>query len=107
MKCFGSRPDCFVALRLAMARVRSNEAASRQGTYVRNSGTRFLLGMQHALEADHIAATSSIAARRTHTGDIVKHGLTLTFPYREFLQLNEGECLRVRLTGSLARGFNL
>ena len=37
---------------------------------------RFLLGMQHALEADHIAAVSSIAARRTHVGDIVKHGLT-------------------------------
>ena len=36
----------------------------------------FLLGMQHALEPDHIAAVSSIAARRTHVGDIVKHGLT-------------------------------
>src|SRR5256885_3337604 len=36
----------------------------------------FLLGMQHALEADHIAAVSSIAARRKHIGDIVKHGLT-------------------------------
>jgi high-affinity nickel permease len=36
----------------------------------------FLLGMQHALEADHIAAMSSIAARRTQVGDIVKHGLT-------------------------------
>jgi ABC-type nickel/cobalt efflux system permease component RcnA len=36
----------------------------------------FLLGMQHALEPDHIAAVSSIAARRTHIGDIVKHGLT-------------------------------
>lgn len=36
----------------------------------------FLLGMQHALEADHIAAVSSIAARRTEVGDIVKHGLT-------------------------------
>jgi high-affinity nickel permease len=36
----------------------------------------FLLGMQHALEADHIAAMSSIAARRTQAGDIVKHGLT-------------------------------
>jgi ABC-type nickel/cobalt efflux system permease component RcnA len=32
--------------------------------------------MQHALEADHIAAVSSIAARRTHVSDIVKHGLT-------------------------------
>jgi hypothetical protein len=36
----------------------------------------FLLGMQHALEADHIAAVSSIAARRSDIGDIVKHGLT-------------------------------
>ncbi len=39
-------------------------------------GIGFLLGMQHALEADHIAAVSSIAARRTDVGDIVKHGLT-------------------------------
>src|SRR5260221_4208687 len=39
-------------------------------------GLGFLLGMQHALEADHIAAVSSIAVRRTHVGDIVKHGLT-------------------------------
>src|SRR5690242_8103751 len=35
-----------------------------------------LLGMQHALEADHIAAVSSIAARRSDVTDIVKHGLT-------------------------------
>src|SRR5476649_1743856 len=39
-------------------------------------GLGFLLGMQHALEADHIAAVSSLAARRSHIGDIVKHGLT-------------------------------
>lgn len=39
-------------------------------------GLGFLLGMQHALEADHIAAVSSIAARRSEVGDIVKHGLT-------------------------------
>ena len=39
-------------------------------------GLGFLLGMQHALEADHIAAVSSIAARRGHVADIVKHGLT-------------------------------
>ncbi|MCC8983109.1 urease accessory protein [Bradyrhizobium acaciae] len=36
----------------------------------------FLLGMQHALEPDHIAAVSSIAARRSSISDIVKHGLT-------------------------------
>ena len=39
-------------------------------------GLGFLLGMQHALEADHIAAFSSIAARRSEVRDIVKHGLT-------------------------------
>ena len=39
-------------------------------------GLGFLLGMQHALEADHIAAVSSIAARRTDIADIVRHGLT-------------------------------
>ena len=39
-------------------------------------GLGFLLGMQHALEADHIAAVSSIAARRSEVNDIVKHGLT-------------------------------
>jgi cytochrome c biogenesis protein CcdA len=39
-------------------------------------GLGFLLGMQHALEADHIAAISSIAARRSDVGDIIRHGLT-------------------------------
>ncbi len=39
-------------------------------------GLGLLLGMQHALEVDHIAAVSSIAARRTDVRDIVKHGLT-------------------------------
>jgi hypothetical protein len=39
-------------------------------------GLGFLLGMQHALEADHIAAVSSIAVRRSDVADIVKHGLT-------------------------------
>jgi high-affinity nickel permease len=39
-------------------------------------GLGFLLGMQHALEADHIAAVSSIAACRSDVLDIVRHGLT-------------------------------
>ena len=39
-------------------------------------GLGFLVGMQHALEPDHIAAVSSIAARGTRMADIVKHGLT-------------------------------
>ena len=39
-------------------------------------GLGFLVGMQHALEADHVAAVSSIAAGRSSVRDIVKHGLT-------------------------------
>ena len=39
-------------------------------------GLGVLLGRQHALEADHIAAVSSVAARRSNVSDIVKHGLT-------------------------------
>jgi ABC-type nickel/cobalt efflux system permease component RcnA len=39
-------------------------------------GLGFILGMQHALEADHVAAVSSIAARRSDVADIVRHGLT-------------------------------
>src|SRR3974377_264428 len=39
-------------------------------------GLGFLLGMQHALEADHIAAVSSTAARPSELTAIVKHGLT-------------------------------
>lgn len=39
-------------------------------------GLGFLLGMQHALEVDHIAAVSTIAARRSGVADIIKHGLT-------------------------------
>jgi ABC-type nickel/cobalt efflux system permease component RcnA len=42
-------------------------------------GLGFLLGMQHAMEPDHIAAVSSIAARRSDVSDIVKHGLTWGF----------------------------
>ncbi|MDH3473492.1 MAG: hypothetical protein OEM59_07355 [Rhodospirillales bacterium] len=35
----------------------------------------FLIGMQHALEADHIAAVSSIVARQTSPGGVLRHGL--------------------------------
>src|SRR5437879_5914132 len=56
----------------------STDTASR-GRMFGILGLGFLLGMQHALEADHIAAVSSIAARRSRVGDIVKHGLTWGF----------------------------
>ncbi len=35
----------------------------------------FLIGLQHALEADHVAAVSSLAARETTTTRIVRHGM--------------------------------
>jgi hypothetical protein len=59
----------------ARARQTGNTAA-RAGRMFGILGLGFLLGMQHALEADHVAAVSSIAARRSEVADIVKHGLT-------------------------------
>jgi hypothetical protein len=38
-------------------------------------GLGLLVGMQHALEADHIAAVSSLAARQAKVTGVVKHGL--------------------------------
>ncbi|MCP4328238.1 MAG: urease accessory protein [Alphaproteobacteria bacterium] len=34
----------------------------------------FLIGMQHALEADHVAAVSSLVARESSVGRAVRHG---------------------------------
>jgi len=53
----------------------------------------FLLGMHHALEADHIAAVSSIAARRSSVRDIVKHGLTWGIGHTMTLSLFAGAAL--------------
>jgi len=39
-------------------------------------GLGFLIGMHHALEPDHIAAVSSMAARQSKVQGVVKHGLT-------------------------------
>ncbi|GGI25997.1 MULTISPECIES: urease accessory protein [Bradyrhizobium] len=56
-------------------------------------GLGLLLGMQHALEADHIAAVSSIAARRSDVGEIVKHGLTWGIGHTITLFLFSGAAL--------------
>jgi cytochrome c biogenesis protein CcdA len=56
-------------------------------------GLGFVLGMQHALEADHIAAVSSIAARRTNVGDIVRHGLTWGLGHTITLSLFAGAAI--------------
>ena len=39
-------------------------------------GLGFAIGLQHALEADHLAAVATIASRHSRPADIVKHGLT-------------------------------
>lgn len=56
-------------------------------------GLGFLIGMQHALEADHVAAVSSIAARRSGLRDIVKHGVTWGFGHTITLFLFAGAAL--------------
>ena len=39
-------------------------------------GLGFVIGLSHALEADHLAAVATIASQKARAGDIVKHGLT-------------------------------
>ncbi len=39
-------------------------------------GLGFAIGLQHALEADHLAAVATLASRHSRPADIVKHGLT-------------------------------
>ncbi|GLR83744.1 urease accessory protein [Bradyrhizobium iriomotense] len=56
-------------------------------------GLGFLLGMQHALEADHVAAVSAIAARRSNAAEIVKHGLTWGLGHTVTLFLFAGAAL--------------
>ena len=38
-------------------------------------GMGFLLGLQHAMEADHVAAVAAIVAGRRRAGQILRHGL--------------------------------
>src|ERR1700716_790344 len=69
----------------------------------------FLLGRQHALEADHIAAVSSLAARRTDVRDIVKHGLTwgLGHTLTLFVFVGAAMSLGYAYTDSLARQLEI
>lgn len=68
-------------------------------------GLGFLIGMQHALEADHLAAVSSIAARRSGIRDIVKHGVTWGVGHTVTLFLFAGAALALGATisGSMER----
>ena len=44
--------------------------------YALTIGPRISIGMHHALEPDHVAAVSSMAARQSKVKGVVKHGLT-------------------------------
>lgn len=61
-------------------------------------GLGFLIGMQHAMEADHVAAVSSIAARRSGIRDIVKHGVTWGVGHTLTLFLFAGAALALGAT---------
>lgn len=39
-------------------------------------GLGFIIGLQHAFEADHLAAVATLASRHGRASDILKHGLT-------------------------------
>jgi high-affinity nickel permease len=56
-------------------------------------GLALLVGMHHALEADHVAAVSSLAAGRKKLSDIVGHGLTWGLGHTAALFLFSGAAL--------------
>jgi ABC-type nickel/cobalt efflux system permease component RcnA len=55
----------------------------------------FLVGMQHAMEADHVAAVSSIVARETGTGRIIRHGIVWGLGHAATLMLFAGAVVLV------------
>ena len=59
-------------------------------------GLGFLIGMQHATEADHVAAVSSIASRRSGVRAISMHGLFWGIGHTVTLLLVGGTCLILR-----------
>ncbi len=52
-----------------------------------------LIGMQHALEADHVAAVTAIAARQTSTRKIISHGAAWGLGHTVTLMLFAGGAL--------------
>ncbi len=57
-----------------------------------------LMGMQHALEADHIAAVSSIVCRARSAGRIVRHGMVWGLGHTVTLAVVAGLALAAGLT---------
>jgi ABC-type nickel/cobalt efflux system permease component RcnA len=56
-------------------------------------GLAVLIGMRHALEADHVAAVSSLAAGTRRMPDMIAHGLTWGFGHTATLLLFAGGAL--------------
>ena len=67
----------------------------------------FLLGLQHALEADHIAAVASITADKKGVGRIVRHGAVWGVGHALMLGAFGGAvyALELSLSGRLASGL--
>jgi len=58
----------------------------------------FLIGMQHALEADHLAAVSSMVARERSVGRIVRHGAVWGLGHTVTLMAFAGAALMLNLS---------
>lgn len=61
-------------------------------------GLGFLIGMQHATEADHVAAVCSMASGRTGLRAITRHGVFWGMGHTATLLLIAGGCLVMRQT---------
>ena len=59
-------------------------------------GLGFLIGLQHALEADHVAAVSSIVSRRTGVRSIAWHGAAWGLGHTVTLLLVAGTCILLK-----------
>ena len=61
-------------------------------------GLGFVIGMQHAFEADHVAAVSTIASRRTGIRSISRHGLFWGLGHTLTLFAVAGSALLLKVT---------
>jgi len=61
-------------------------------------GLGFLIGMQHATEADHVAAVCSVASGRTGVRTIARHGVYWGIGHTITLLLVAGGCVLLRAT---------
>ncbi len=61
-------------------------------------GLGFLIGMQHATEADHVAAVCSVASRRAGIGAISRHGMFWGIGHTITLVAVAGTCLVLSTT---------